>query len=363
VIAAAATAGLVCGLTATTAVAATAKKAMLPTVLPTTVTWHKLTLLNGWHTGRGPFVLVSDPSYAVSGGIVYLDGGLYQAAGTNTEFAILPAGARPAHKEYLTVYSGFSETPGTVEIRPNGVMTASSPSGSTRQDTSLAALSYPAAGATWTNLSLVNGWHSGATAFGTGNPAVTVRSGIVYLAGSLFTHGTVTLAAHLGTNARPRSVVYISVYEHGGLAGAVKITPSGSIYVHGLNAATQTALDGISYPTNAANLSWHLLPLSTGWSSSQSAWQTGDPEYAIRGPIVYLAGSMNFDTASTGNATFTSVPTAAQAINELDRQVYTFGVTTGELILEPAPAVVLSTPMSNGQQFTSLAGIAYPRNS
>jgi len=224
-------------------------------------------------------------------------------------------------------------------------------------------VSYPAAGGTWHTMALVNGWHSGATAFGTGSPAFTVRNGIAYLAGSLFTHGSNPLAGHLGINAKPRSEVYISVYDHGGLAGAVHITPSGSIYVYGATSATQTALDGISYPTNAANLSWHLFTLATGWSSSQGAYQTGDPEYAVRGPIVYLAGSMNFDTSSGGDALFTHVPTAAQSINEIDRRVYTWDGSTGNLTFDPQDGIVMSTPASNAQKFTSLAGIAYPKNS
>ena len=103
------------------------------------------------------------------------------------------------------------------------------------------------------------------------------------------------------------------------------------------------------------------MPLTVGWSSSQGAFQTGDPEYAVRGPIVYLAGSMN----SGASGRFMTMPTAIQPTtgNKLERQVYTWAGTTGDLILSPPTGGVLSIATTYAQQFTSLAGIQYPRNS
>jgi hypothetical protein len=355
-------AALVCGLASGTALAASGTAAgQHPTAAAvTTVTWHKLTLRNGWKSSRSASYNVANPSYAVSGGIVYLDGTLKQQIGSNSVFAILPRGARPAHKEFLTVLSGNvgAGVPGTLVIRPNGVMTASSPTGSTRALTGLEAVSFPAAGAHWTSLKLLNGWKSGAAAFRTGGPAYTVRSGIVYLAGSL--SGSSGRFATLAKNARPRSRLWISVYNSGGTAGEVVINPSGAIYAYG---NVQTALDGVSFPTAAAKLSWHKLALGTGWSSSQSAWQSGDPEYAVAGPIVYLAGSMNFNPASTGSAFFADIPKAARSVHEITRQVYTLQGSTGEVVLTPSFGIASSNPGSNADGYTSLAGIAYPRNS
>jgi hypothetical protein len=361
VIAAAAAAGLTCGLPATAASAATAKARALPLVTPTTVTWHQIGLQNGWKSAHTSVYNVANPSYSVYNGVVYLDGTLTQPAGTNKQFGVLPLGYRPAHTLYLTVLTGGGNgTPGAVEIKPTGVMTASSPSGSARAFTSLAAVSFPAASAQWTNLSLQNGWKSGATAFGTGSPAYTIRSGIVYLAGSTFTNGTGPLLTTLPANARPVSYLYITVYVHGGLAGYVEIRPDGEVFSFGF---AQTSLDGISFATAAAPLTWHNLTLATGWSSSQSAWGTGDPKYAVSGPLVYLAGSMHFDTTSGGSTVFAVLPTVTLTSHLLNQQVYTDSGTTGVFLVLTGDGWAASTPISNSQGFTSLAGISYPRNS
>ena len=126
-------AALIGGLTAGTALATTRPTAgrHATATSVTAVAWHRLALRNGWRSARSPVYDVANPSYAVSGGIVYLDGSLHQVSGAKTEFAILPRTARPARTVYLTVFSGTAAgVPGTVEIRPNGVMTASSPAGS-----------------------------------------------------------------------------------------------------------------------------------------------------------------------------------------------------------------------------------------
>jgi hypothetical protein len=362
VVSAGAAAVLVCGLSAGTALAVgSAAAGQHPTATAVaTVTWHRLALRNGWRSSRSASYSVANPSYTVSGGIVYLDGALHQATGSKTEFAVLPRGARPAHKEFMTVMSGTAAgVPGTVEISPDGVMTASSPTGSTRPLTSLEAVSYPAAGGHWTNIKLAGGWKSAAAAFGTVRPAYTIRNGIVYLGGSL-TSGTGSRFATLAKNARPRSVLYITVYNSGGSWGDVVIPPSGVIESFGLTAHLQTALDGVSFPTAAAKLGWHKLKLSAGWTSSQADYQTGDPAYAVSGPIVYLAGSMHF---TSGSAIFAALPKAARPVNDIIRQVYTYGDTTGGLILTPIFGIAGSNPPSNAQGYTSLAGIAYPRNS
>jgi len=366
VIAGATATGLAFGLMATTASAATDQARALPAVLPTTVTWHTITLQNGWKSAQTSIYQVANPSYAVYGGIVYLDGTLTQPTGTPTsptQFGVLPLGFRPAHTVYLTVLTGGgSSTPGRVKITPTGVMTASSPSGSARALTSLAAVSFPAAGASWTNLSLMNGWKSGATAFGTGNPAYAVRSGIVYLAGSLFTTGNPgLLVTTLPANARPKDVLLITVYNHAGVAGFVEINPSGTMYAGGSAAALQTALDGVSYPAATAALTWHTLTFATGWSAAAAPFAA--PQYAVSGPIVYLTGAMNFNMSSGGSSVFAVFPTVALTPHTLTRQVYTDFGSTGELLVLSGDGWMSSDPASNSQNFTSLAGVAYPRNS
>src|SRR6266852_5580017 len=67
----------------------------------TSVTWHKLNLLNGWKSSQSTWN-TGNPSYAISGGVVYLSGSLHGGAGSSN-FAILPKAARPAHWLYMTV--------------------------------------------------------------------------------------------------------------------------------------------------------------------------------------------------------------------------------------------------------------------
>src|SRR5262249_28697291 len=59
-----------------------------------TVTWHELNLVNGWVSSQGDWNS-GDPSYAISGGVVYLSGSLHGGI-SHSVFAVLPKAARPA---------------------------------------------------------------------------------------------------------------------------------------------------------------------------------------------------------------------------------------------------------------------------
>jgi len=109
-----------------------------PAVIPAR---HGLTLLNGWESAHSAYG-TANPGYRVIHGVVYLSGGLRQPHGSDGQFAVLPAGARPASALAFPVYSaGFV---GTLEIQPDGTMTASSsPLQNARTFTSLAGISYP----------------------------------------------------------------------------------------------------------------------------------------------------------------------------------------------------------------------------
>ena len=85
----------------------------------TTITFHALHLINHWMTGGSPGVRA--PSYALSGGVVYLTGGMDQNAGSSTKFAILPKGDRPAHTLWFSAFTA-NGLPGSVEIMPDGAM-------------------------------------------------------------------------------------------------------------------------------------------------------------------------------------------------------------------------------------------------
>jgi hypothetical protein len=81
-----------------------------------TTAGHKLSLLNGLQSSQPGFG-TGAPAYTVIGGMVHLAGALHQTTGTNDEFAVLPAAARPARVLYLTVYT-FEGSPGYCRSSP-----------------------------------------------------------------------------------------------------------------------------------------------------------------------------------------------------------------------------------------------------
>src|SRR5215469_4348700 len=81
------------------------------------VTWHNLTLMNGWQAASGRGL----PAYAISNGVVYMTGGLTQPSNGPEEFAVLPKAARPSHAMYRSV-DGFAGAEVTLFILPDGSM-------------------------------------------------------------------------------------------------------------------------------------------------------------------------------------------------------------------------------------------------
>jgi len=86
------------------------------------LSFHKLTLRNGWEPAPKAYD-AGTPSYTISNGIVYLSGGIFQPVQGNAEFAVLPKGARPATNLFITVSVGEGlSNVGTLFISPKGVM-------------------------------------------------------------------------------------------------------------------------------------------------------------------------------------------------------------------------------------------------
>jgi hypothetical protein len=323
------------------------------------VTWHRLTLLHGWVKSRSPKFDVANPDYALYKGIVYLDGDLKQPAGTKYEFARLPKAERPAHTLYIPVLTGAGAgEAGTLVIKPNGDMQALH--GAARTLTSIASVSFPAAhsGLTWHRLPAGNGW-SDAPIDGAGRASYAVRGGVVYLAGSLH-HGSTSTVGTLPAAARPSVNLYLADYTAKGNIGDILITPAGAVSVYGVLDSTQTSLDGLSYPAAKAKFSWHPIPLTGTWESSNSVWGSGNPSYAVVGPIVYLSGSMQDTSAGTG--LFAFMPKASQPAHNVTKLVYAFGGTSGGMTIAQNLGLIGSNPASLAEEYTSFAGFSYPRN-
>ncbi len=117
-----------------------------PAAASSLVTWHNISLRNGW-TSSNSIYATGNPRVSLQNGIVYLSGSLHQNTPGSYTFAVLSKQYRPAHNLYITIYTN-GDTSGTLYIGHNGTMDAYSPgscgSESTAQCyTSLATVSYP----------------------------------------------------------------------------------------------------------------------------------------------------------------------------------------------------------------------------
>jgi hypothetical protein len=211
-----------------------------------------------------------DPSYFTSGGIVHLSG----SVGTNTadpwwggEFqSLLPADARPTGctevSTYTSDYTG-NGVPGWLDIDPGDTQNAPEMQVFAQDDrliptplafASLAGISYPAAGANWTGLSLLHNWtweEDGDCWTAEAAPSYYVSGGIVYLAGAL-THGASTPGpfAVLPAGARPSHTLYLTVNGLGqGDQPYLEIDPQGNMFLSPVSgpALVTGSLDGISF--------------------------------------------------------------------------------------------------------------------
>ncbi len=227
------------------------------------------------------------------------------------------------------------------------------------------------AGCSWTPFTLVNGWQSANSSYGTGDPSYCVSYGIVYLSGSLSHSGSGDDEfAVLPPAAAPTSTTYLSTYTFSGTAGALRIDPNGDLLAFDGQATTYTSLAGISFP---AAESWpgrpSLLPLQNGWQSADPTYGTGSPSYLVNRGIVHLSGSMTTN-GITQAGQFAQEPPAIMADTCTETSVYTYGGNDGLLAINGTsdgngPLWIQDTSASPpagpySDSFTSLAGVAYP---
>jgi hypothetical protein len=327
------------------------------------MTWHQLTPVNGWQSGGAHFGSGS-LAWAVRNGVVYLSGSVFPPTGTASEFAVLPAAARPSRVLYITVYTA-DDTQGFISIYPDGVMYASaSPYSNAQGYTSLAGISFPAPALAMHKLALQNGWQSSQSQFGTGDPAYSVSGGVAYLSGSLHQpSGTNQILAVLPPAARPAHTMYLSVYTYNGTIGLLEVDPQGRLYAYDGGAQQYTSLAGISFPVASAAVA--KLALVHGWESAQPKFGTGDPAYSVSGGVVHLSGSL-FQPSGT-NQIFAVLPKADRPGRILYIQVMVYTpdavALAGTVEIDPDGSVWAYSQTGTARQYTSLAGISYPLGS
>jgi hypothetical protein len=216
----------------------------LQSVLP-----HPLALKNGWVSADSPFS-TGDPSYAVSGGVVYLSGSLEDGS-SGVPATVLPKQARPAHRMYLLVYAINGST-AVMRIDNNGQVRLYG--GNAAEFTSLAGISYPAPGAKWHSFKLVNGWKSDQSDFPTGAPSYAVINGVVYMSGSLTqSHGQVRRWTQLPATVRPADLLQIFAYGFDGNSASIVLSAGSGQALSDPQASARkfTSLAGIAYPLSS----------------------------------------------------------------------------------------------------------------
>jgi len=331
-----------------------------PTPAATGVTWHKLTLINGWQSARVTD-LTGDPAWAVKDGIAYLTGGMHQYSPASTTFATLPHAARPGHVLYFIVHVP-SGTYAFITIYRDGKMTDQSPQpADARSLTSLAAISFPVTATAAHALRLIHGWRSGQGAFKAGDPSYAVKGGVVYLAGSLHAAASGSaLFAVLPRGARPAHALEITVYTFDGNPGLLTIYPNGDMLARQGGARLFTSLATVSFP--AAVMTRHKLTLINMWQAYSGSPSTGAPSWSLAHGVVYLSGGLTQPTPYSDK--FAILPAAARPAHWLWILVYTAGGLVGIVEVHPDGTLWAFTfPAANAQAFTSLAGISYPLNS
>ncbi|HEV2377682.1 MAG TPA: hypothetical protein VGS19_36660 [Streptosporangiaceae bacterium] len=205
-----------------------------------------LALVNGWASyGNG----TASPAARNISGIVHFEGAM-KTTGTNQVAFTLPPGDRPALRVFVPV-DLCDATNGDLFIQPDGSVTVEAEGGNWANAqcfTSLDGVSFAPSAASFTPLTLENGWTS--TGLASASPAVRVISGIVHLEGDMYSNGINPVPFTLPASFRPAHNVVVKVALCGRDSGDLVIGPGGEATVQAegaiwANAQCQTALDGV----------------------------------------------------------------------------------------------------------------------
>ena len=162
----------------------------------------------------------------------------------------------------------------------------------------VAAARAPATTVTYTNLTLINGWHTD-TLDGAGKPAVANISGIITLKGAISSSSTNPVAFVLPKAFRPAADVYVPVDLCDANFGRLHIKPNGvaEVAVESVfsNATCFTSLDGVSFAKSGT--SFTTLALKTGWTAFGGG--TAKPQARVISGIVHLRGAIRGNLASS----------------------------------------------------------------
>jgi len=202
-----------------------------------------LALRNGWR--NAPYG-TSDAAVRVVSGTVHFKGAIW-TGGTSSHPFTLPAGFRPPAYVYVPV-DLCRASKGRLGIAPSGTVTVQAETRFSNAAcfTSLDGASFALSAASFTPLTLENGWY---TYPDTAQPAVRVISGIVSFEGAMETPDSDSFAFILPVGFRPATDVYVPVDLCDAHNGRLEIEPDGGVTVTAQGgrfsrAACFTSLDG-----------------------------------------------------------------------------------------------------------------------
>lgn len=286
--------------------------------------WQPLGLFNGWQSAQSNWN-TGDPSYCVANGIVYLSGSLKNPTSNSSEFAQLPSYLAPTSTVYLQVYT-YNGSAGELVIGSDGAMYADGNNSS--QYTSLAGISFPAAGSGLTPITLSPGWQSAQSLYGTGDPSYVITNGIVYWTGSVTSSSTqLATPALVPEGLTPDHCTQSIIDTFGGTVGVWYLSQATYMQVGDTTIGATyydqfSSLAGLSYPA-LGHASWLQIGLQNGWtqdngtcnSAAPGAPTDGAPSYYVQDNVVYLSGGLV--QPHPGSGFFGNLPAQARPAHDL----------------------------------------------
>lgn len=313
-----------------------------------------LTLVNGWT--NAPFS-TSNAEVHLASGIVQFKGAV--AGGTAAKIAILPTAFRPPANVFLPV-DLCDAVSGQLEVKPTGVVTVLSESGSFSDAscfTSLDGVSYSPTTSGFTPLTLESGWSNAPS--GTSPAAAQEVNGIVHLQGAIETSGANRVPTTLPPALSPSVNLYVQVDLCNGVTGQLGITTGGAVVmnVEGMNFPPVNcviSLDGATFP----GVAFTKLKLQNGWKAASGSSTPGVALLSSQdGKVVAFQGAIT--TAGTNDVAFT-LPKPFRPSWSVYVPVDMCNATNGRLVIASNGSVTVQSESGGlAQCLTSLDGVSF----
>lgn len=348
------------GVTAVLATAVALPTAALGATAAPSITFTKLTLLNGWKTS--PFNSAS-PAVADISGIVYFKGAIStSSSNTNNVAFVLPPGFRPS--KYVNIPVDMCDaTSGELNIAPTGVTEVISEGANSNATcfTSLDGASFAPSVASFTQLKLQPGWKEFGSLFRKAAVRLTT-DGFVRFVGEIRPTGKNLVPFTLPAKFRPRTNVHVLINLCTGEIGQLNITPKGVVKVQaaaGESFAIKcgTSLEGVAFAQSPK--SFTALTLMNGWKNAPSG--TAKAAARIISGIVHFRGAIR--TSGTNADPFV-LPTKFRPHHNVYIPVGLCNGNKGRLDIVPSGVVAVQAENNNFAQAqcrTSLDGVSFAR--